>query len=327
MARLTLITGDEHLLVSRAIDDVMSTARSVDPSATKVVIDLSSGEAAAEFSNAVQPNLFGESSVLVLENLDKIDDDSLAILTDVISDTPENITLVAIHPGGVGGKAVLKLVRDAKPNEVSCTEVRKGKAVIEFMAKEFSARKRKVTPGAVDAVYESVGHDMGMLVAAISQLCADVESDPIDVEDVRQYFMGAADVSGFSIADMLWARQPTEALTGLRQSLASGDRSDVATVTAMAMGLRSMIRLAGAPRGAADAELARTVGAPPWKIKAIRGQLQRWRPGQLAGAVLRLSAADAAVKGGLRRGESLDPEQKLFAVERLVVEISAKDAE
>lgn len=327
MARLTLILGDEHLLVSRAIDEVMATARVDDPNATKVVIDLASAEAAMHFASAVQPNLFGEANVVVLENLDKIDDDALAVLTELLGDIPENVTLVAHHPGGVGGKAVLKLLREAGPEEITCTEVRKGKAVTEFMAKEFASRKRKVTADAVDAVYESVGHDMGMLVAAISQLCADVEADPIGLEDVRRYFMGAADVSGFTIADSLWARKPTEALTGLRQSLASGDRSDVATVTAMAMGLRSMIRLAGAPRGAADAELARTVGAPPWKIKAIRSQLQRWRPAQLAGAVLRLAAADAAVKGGLRRGESLDPEQKLFAVERLVVEISARESE
>lgn len=327
MSNLTLLAGDESILVSRAIDDVMRAARKQDPSTTKVVIDLAGDGAAGELANAVQPNLFGEASVVVCENLDKVDDDALAILTGVIAEQSEQITLVVVHPGGVGGKNALKAIRDAKPNEIACTEVRKGRAVIDFMAKEFTSHKRKVTADAVEAVYESVGHDMGMLVAAISQLCVDVESDPIGVDDVRTYFAGAADVSGFEIADALWARKPNDALIGLRQSLTSGDRSDVATVSALAMGLRSMIRLAGAPRGAADAELARTVGAPPWKIKTIRGQLNRWRPGQLAAAVLRLSAADAAVKGGLRRGDALDPEQKLFAVERLVVDISAREAE
>ena len=320
----TLITGDERLLVTRAIDDVVAAARKGDPDATKVVIDLALEGAAGELANAVQPNLFGGASVVVCENFDKVDDDSLAMIT---GDIGEDITLVLVHPGGVGGKAALKAVREHGVTEVACAQVRKGRATTEFMAKEFSARKRKVTADAVDAIVDSIGHDLGMLVAAVSQLCVDVESDPIDVHDVRQYFAGTADVSGFEIADSLWARKPTEALVGLRQSLAAGDRSDVATVSALAMGLRSMIRLAGAPRGAADAELARTVGAPPWKIKLIRSQLQRWRPGQLAAAVLRLSAADAAVKGGLRRGEALDPEQKLFAVERLVVEISARDPE
>ena len=321
---LILLTGDEPLLVSRAVDEAVATARSVDPDTTKVIIDLASESAAGDLANAVQPNLFGGSSVVVCENFDKVDDDALAIIS---AEHGDDITMVLVHPGGVGGKAALKLIREAGANEITCTQVRKGRAVIEFMSKEFASHKRKVTPGAVEAVYESIGHDMGMLVAAISQLCADVTSDPIDVDDVRQYFMGAADVSGFEIADSLWARKPTDALIGLRQSLSSGDRSDVATVSALAMGLRSMIRLAGAPRGAADTELARTVGAPPWKIKTIRGQLQRWRPGQLAAAVLRLAAADAAVKGGLRRGEALDPEQKLFAVERLVVEISARETE
>lgn len=327
MPPFTLLVGDESILVSRAIDDVMRAARAVDPATTKVIVDLAGEGAVGELANAVQPNLFGEASVLVCENLDRIDDDALALLLSVIAEQPDQVSIVVVHPGGVGGKKALTSVRDAKPVEVACIEVRKGRAVIEFMSKEFSSRKRKVTADAVEAMYESVGHDMGMLVAAISQLCVDVESDPIDVADVRQYFAGAADVSGFEIADALWARKPTDALVGLRRSLTAGDRSDVATVSALAMGLRSMIRLAGAPRGAADAELARTVGAPPWKIKAIRGQLQRWRPGQLAAAVLRLSAADAAVKGGLRRGDALDPEQKLFAVERLVVEISAREPE
>lgn len=324
-ASLTLITGDEPLLVSRAIDDAVETARGSDPNVSKVLIDAADDTAVDDFATAVQPSLFQEASIVIVANIDKSDDALQRALLEAIVHSSDEVHLICVHPGGVGGKALLTKIRELQPTEINCAQIRRGRAVTEFMAREFARHKRKVTPDAMEALYEAIGHDIAMLAGAISQLSADVTSDPIDVDDVRHYFIGTAEVTGFAISDSLWSRQPTEALAALRRADASGERSDVATVSALAMGVRSLIRLAGAPTGASDPDLARVVGAPPWKIKTLRGQLSKWRPGQLAAAVLRLANADAAVKGGLRRGESLSPEQKQLAVEKLVAEISARE--
>jgi DNA polymerase III subunit delta len=133
-------------------------------------------------------------------------------------------------------------------------------------------------------------------------------------------------VSGFQVSDAIWERRTEDALRSLRWTAETGDRSRIgpATVGAIASGLRGLIRYAGAPRGS-EADVARAAGVPPWKVKVLRQQLGRWRPDQLAAAVVRLSAADAAVKGGLREGENLDPVQKLLELERLVLEVTAAD--
>jgi DNA polymerase-3 subunit delta len=74
------------------------------------------------------------------------------------------------------------------------------------------------------------------------------------------------------------------------------------------------------PPGASEADIAREAGVPPWKVKVLRRQWSRWSGDQrrLAAAAVALAEADAAMKGGVGQGTSLDAEQKLLALEILV---------
>jgi DNA polymerase III delta subunit len=72
----------------------------------------------------------------------------------------------------------------------------------------------------------------------------------------------------------------------------------VLITAALAMGLRSIAKLGGAPRGLKPADLARELGMPPWKIDRVRAQLRGWDAEGIARAMNAVAAADAAVKGG-----------------------------
>ena len=165
-----------------------------------------------------------------------------------------------------------------------------------------------------------------MLASAASQLSADVDHDPITREDVAAYFEGVAEVSGFAISDAVWDRRAVDALRMLRQSMMSGDSIAVPTVSAMAIGLRQIVRVAGMSPAASEADVAREVAVPPWKVKQLRRQWAGWSGDQrrLAAAAVALADADVAAKGGLTRGSALDPEQKLLALERLVLLTGAR---
>jgi DNA polymerase-3 subunit delta len=63
-----------------------------------------------------------------------------------------------------------------------------------------------------------------------------------------------------------------------------------------------------------DADLAREVGAPPWKLRAMREQLRSWDESGLATAVRAVATADAEVKGAAADGP--------YALERMVLTIS-----
>lgn len=325
-ARVTLVVGPEEVLVERAVGDAVLAARGVAPDAERRMVDARADDAAAELAEALSPTLFGDSAVIVVQSLEQVDDATARVLRTAVAEPPEHIWLVLLHAGGAKGKAFLEELRKAGVAEVPCGEIRRGRDALDFVAKEVSRHGRTATREAVAALYDAVGHDPRMLAAAVAQLASDVETDPLGVADVAQYFDGMAEVSGFQISDAVWERRPVDALRNLRWALDTGDgaRMGPATVGAVASGLRGLVRYAGAARGAPEATVAKEVGVPPWKLRILRAQLGRWRQEDLAAAALRLAATDAAVKGGLREGENLDPGQKLLALERLVVETAAR---
>jgi DNA polymerase-3 subunit delta len=320
--RITLVVGSETLLVDRAILKVSAAARSLDPEVQRTVIPAGAESAAFEVGEATAPNLFGDGGVVVVTGIDGADEALAKALRVVIGDLPDNVFLVLTHPGGVKGKALLDDLKAAGAELVDCQPLKKGKATLDFLAREFATHRRKVTSPALIALYESIGHDLGLLAGAVSQLVSDVPASPIDVEDVHDYFAGVADVSGFSIADAVWDRKHVEALRLLRQAVLTSDagRAGPMTVSSLASGLRSFVRVGGMPPGTPQAVVAKEAGVPPWKIEALRRQWSRWSGDQrrLAASVVALADADGAMKGGVLEGSSLDPEQKLLALEVLV---------
>ncbi len=322
VGRLTLIVGTEPVLIGRTIAAVVAAARALDASAGRVEIDAADEGAGAALREALSPTLFGDSSVVVLSDVQDSDEQCAAVLRECLLDVPEESWLVVLHPGGVKGKALLEAVRAAGAVEVAAAPITRTREVLEFLEAELAAQRRRMTRPALTSLHAAIGTDLPLLVAAISQLVSDVEHDPIDEKDVARYFEGVAEVSSFAIADAVWNQQPIEALRSLRWAEESGDDARIGppTVGAVASGLRGLVAFAGAPRGLSEIEVAKAAGVPPWKVRTLREQLPRWRPELLAAAALRLAAADAAVKGGLRDGENLDPVQKMLVLERLMTD-------
>ncbi len=324
---MTLVFGPETVLAERAVDEVVAAARAVEPSAYRSVIRAGSGDLAAALADALAPNLFGESTVVVVEGLDGADEAAARLVKQACTEPVPGLWLVLLHPGGTKGKALLDHIRKAGAVEVACPALKRRRDVIGFLGQELRRESRRARPEALEALLDAVGMDLQLLVGAIRQLVRDVETDPLDIDDVHRYFGGVADVSGFAISDAVWERRTVDALADLRWAAESGDRGRLgpATVGAMTTGLRGLVRYAGASKAQPEAALAAAAGVPPWKLRSLQAQLRRWRPEQIVAATKRLAQADAAVKGGLREGEQLDPTQKLWALERLVVELSDRD--
>ena len=327
-ARITLARGGEQALVDRAVTGAVTAIRKSSPGADRVVVDASSEDAANDLRYACAPTLFGEDVIVIVSALQSADESFLPVLQEVLTDQPDNVWLIAHHDGSAGGKRFLEALRAASAEEVECLAIKKGKRAIEVITKEFARHRRRATSDAINVLYESVGHDMPMLFAAVSQLASDVPDDPITEEHVRSYFAGVADVAGWQIAEHVWNRLPAQALESVRHAAATGNDSSVGvmSVLAMASGLRDIIRVGGMGPGASEADIARELGLPPWKVGNLKRQWSRWSGDQrrLAAALVELADAEALMKGGLERGRSLEVEQKLYVLEKLVVETAAK---
>jgi len=320
--RITIAVGSETVLVDRVKVNLTAAVTKEVPDITRILVDASHDEASANIAQACAPTLFGEDVLVVIEGIDALSDDGVESLKAVLADLPENVWLLLTHPGGVKRKPLIDAAVKAGGEKIECKELKRGQDTTSFLTKEVTRRKRKMTSAALNLLVESFGQDLPALTNAIGQLCSDVEVDPIDEVHIRAYFEGTAPISGYAISDALWDKKTAEAIKLLRQSTLESDpgRVGVTTVTALASGLRSMILVGGSAPGASDNDVAREAGLPPWKVKTLRRQWSRWSGDQrkLASLVVALADADPAMKGGITIGSALDPEQKLFELEKLV---------
>ena len=77
---------------------------------------------------------------------------------------------------------------------------------------------------------------------------------------------------------------------------------------------RSLARYLGAPRGARDADLARDLGVPPWKVRTVRDQSRSWSADGHRRRRARGGHADADIKGQAHDAS--------YTLERLVLTVA-----
>jgi DNA polymerase-3 subunit delta len=310
-------------LAERAVSRVVTAVRAVDPGVDVRELDIAD-LADGALAELVSPSLFGERRVLVVRGADRsgaADDDgdsaadgALGSLIAYVKDPAEDVHLVVVHKGVSKGRGLLNAAKKAGAPEIPCAAVKRPGERISFVTQECRGHGRTITAPAAEQLIESIGGDLRALAAAALQLTADAPgTGPIDIDDVRQYYSGRADATGFQVSDLVLEGRTAEALSRLRWALSTGV-DPVPLVSALAIGLRSLALVASAPRGLRPAELASQLGMPDWKIRNVRGQLPGWRPDGVALAIQAVADADAEVKGG-----GADP---AYAVERCVLRIA-----
>lgn len=318
--KLFLAVGKESVLVSRVIESVINLAKQADPNFIRQEIMADQDEAAGDFANAMSPSLFGELTVLIIIGVDSATDQLAEQITGQLAQVPDHIKLIFTHPGGIKGKRLLESIRKAGAIEANCSEL-KSKDLEAAVVAEFKKHGRKATSSAIAQLQTSVGTGLGELLSAVSQLCTDIETDLIDEEHVRTYYSGVSDVMGWTLSDAMWNAQPLEVLEQLRWAVQSDSAATVPAIMAISNGLRALVKYAGAPAGLAENELASLVGVPPWKLRLLRNQKNRWTPEQLATAARLLAQADRASKGtsydsGIPGGKSLESVQSNYKIEK-----------
>jgi DNA polymerase-3 subunit delta len=321
-ARLTLLVGSEEFLVARAVARAIAGARGIDPGVERRDVDAAEPSAVGALQTAMSPSLFGEAAVVVVTGLADAPDPVHDALLAGLADLADGTWVVAQHAGSRNKRALDALRAAPVPGgvvEVPCAEVKRGRPMRDLLEAEARASGRRLTTDGADALVLALGSDVSLLVGALEQLMADEPEDPIDAAVVTATFAGVAEVSGFQLADAVWEGRGLLALQRLRWGMASQTVSGPGAVGSLASGLRAMVRVLGTPRGMAEADVARIAGVPPFKVRALRAAVSGWETAQLADAAVALAEVDAQVKGGLRPGESLEPAQKVHALEAFLM--------
>ena len=308
---LTLVVGDEDLLVGRAVGAVVQAARVLDPQ-TDVrdvqAADLQPGD----LPELLSPSLFGDRRVLVVRAAQDLDKQVAAELASYAANPLEEISVVVCHVGGAKGKALLATLVGAGAGRVEAPKMTKLGARRDFLREELRGGGRPVTEGAVTALLDAVGSDLRELCSAAGQLLADT-TGPIDEEVVGRYHRGRADLTGFTVADKAVEGDLAGALELTRYGQATG-LAPVLVTSALAGALRSIALVASSGHAPA-AQVASQLGMPPWKVDKTRKQSRGWMPEGLSTALRAVAVADGEVKGGAA--------DQQYAVERALLAVVA----
>jgi len=296
--------------VGRAIGAISAAARRQDP--TVVESERAGGEIQGpELHELVGPSLFGDARLVVIRSAHDVKVAALAILRPYLETPAEGTTIVLHHAGGAKGKAVLDCARKARALEIGCAKLSRAEERIDFVRAEVRRAGGTIAPDAVAALVDAVGSDLRELAAVSGQLVSD-SGGHIDVELVRAYHRGRAEVTGFAVSDLAVVGNAGGALEALRFALSVGV-PQVVIADALADGIRTIARVASAGRGD-PYSLAPKLGMPPWKVKRAQAQSRGWSEPGVRRALGVVADLNADVKGA-----AADPD---YALERAVRQLA-----
>ncbi|ASU83059.1 DNA polymerase III subunit delta [Nocardiopsis gilva YIM 90087] len=309
---ITVVVGDEELLVDRAVAELVASVRADDPDVD--VHDLVPSQVTAgKLVECTSPSLFGERRIVVLRSAQDLTKDLATEVTGYLKAPADDVIMVLVHAGGAKGKALLEAAVKAGGKRINCPKPTKANERLQFIKGEFSRAGRQITADAAQSLLDAIGNDLRELAAACTQLVADTEGR-VDAAAVARYHTGKAEASGFTVADRAVEGRLPEALEQLRWSLAVGT-APVLINSALAGAVRGLAVAAQPPRGMSEADLAKRAKVPPWKLKTLRQQARGWSPQGVARAMEVIAETDALIKGAGR-----DP---AYALERAVIEIAS----
>ena len=308
---VVLVIGSETLLAERAVAAAVARIRAEEAS-----VELSTTEAVRldagtliEISGA---SLFATRRAVVITDLGELPADLGDQVAELAADPGEDLALVLAHRGPPKGRGLLDRLRKLATETVDCVPPKPWE-LPQFVTAEAKRARGTIDADAARFLVEAVGHDLRSLAAAVSQLLADAEESHVTLEEVRRYFGGRSEVTSFAVADAVLSGKTGLAMEQLRWAMSTGV-PPVLVTSALATGIRGLGKLIAAPGGLRDADLAREVGVPPWKLKSMRPQARNWDQRGLAQALQVVAVADAEIKGAADDAE--------FALECAVLAVS-----
>ena len=301
IAGVSVVVGEEELLVERAVARLVEAARPADDVRHVQAAGLRPGELAS----LTAPSLFGGGCVIVVHGIADAAKNVADEIASLAGDPPPETVLVLTHTGGAKGKALLTALGKRGARTIECPKVTRMGERMQFIRAEFRQAGRTIEESGLRALLDALGNDLRELAAAASQLAADT-TGVVNQAVVARYYRGRAEASGFTVADRAVEGRLGEALELLRWALAVGV-SPVLITSGLAQGVRLLGRVGSAPKGQPDAAVAAEAGMPPWKVDRVRQQLRGWTPEGVARALAVVARGDAQVKGeGTSAGYALE---------------------
>ena len=317
---VTLVVGGDDYLNNLNARTLREKIQKNAPDAEIIELDASSADKYA-FDEAVGPSLFGDGTIVIINDLQSADESLVEALEKFCQQAQNNENnfdesslswVIARHEGGLKGKSIVTRLTKAGAQTITVPDLKKDDAKLNFVMSIFDRHNRSVEPQAAQRLVAVLGGKTGELAALCSQLCFDYDDNPITLNIVDRYLIADPQVTGFFVADKAVTGHLGSAVLSARTAVAQGV-DPIALIGALASKVR-LIALAMAVRnGTISSAEAK---ANPWAMKMAMRQLAGWSSAGVSKSLQALAWADEQCKGG-----SSDAN---YALEKCIMIIASK---
>ena len=261
-----------------------------------------------------------------------VGDGRLVVVEDAEKWKAADVKEVAAYLGAPAPATVLALVATdlksdaalikavAKLGEVLAYDVTKRK-LPEWVAEQFSRLGTKADADACRALVDVVGDDLEELSSEIEKLATYAAGEPVTTRVVEDLAAGNAETSIFALTDS-WGRRDVAGVLKAAERIM--DRSARPRSGELMRIIASLVNHVGrvrrcqglAEQGARARDVAGQLKMHPFVAEKAFAQAANFSAEELADAVVRLAALDAAAKGGSRLPADLELERTLIAITR-----------
>ncbi|MFP1715400.1 DNA polymerase III subunit delta [Gardnerella leopoldii] len=302
---VTLVVGGDAYLNELNARNVREKVQKSAPDAEIIELDASTADQYA-FDEAVGPSLFGDGTIVIINNLQQADESLVDAIENFCkqaqnSENSENnfvdssaTWVIARHEGGLKGKSIITRLTKAGANTITVPDLKKDDAKLNFVMSIFERHNRSVEPQTAQRLVSVLGSKTGELAALCSQLCFDYDDNPITLDIVDRYLIADPQVTGFFVADKAVAGHAGSAVLAARTAIAQGVDA-IALIGALAAKVR-VIALAMAIRNGTISSAEAKVN--PWALKMAMRQLAGWNSAGVSKCLQSLAWADEQCKGG-----------------------------
>ena len=302
---VTLVVGGDAYLNELNARNVREKVQKSAPDAEIIELDVSTADQYA-FDEAVGPSLFGDGTIVIINNLQQADESLVDAIENFCkqaqnSENSENnfvdssaTWVIARHEGGLKGKSIITRLTKAGANTITVPDLKKDDAKLNFVMSIFERHNRSVEPQAAQRLVSVLGSKTGELAALCSQLCFDYDDNPITLDIVDRYLIADPQVTGFFVADKAVAGHAGSAVLAARTAITQGVDA-IALIGALAAKVR-VIALAMAIRNGTISSAEAKVN--PWALKMAMRQLAGWNSAGVSKCLQSLAWADEQCKGG-----------------------------
>jgi DNA polymerase-3 subunit delta len=290
-----LIYGTEPLLLERAekrLRDRLAAVADLDFN-----LDVFDGAAstADDVLNAANTMPFmSERRLVIVRDVDKFDAASTDAITAYAKDPAPFTCLVLVATKVAKNTKLYKAVAGSGVTfEYAAPKRSEYASEVVRLLRE---RGRQIPLGAAQKLVDIVGRDLRRLDLEADKLIAFVaDGQPVTEADVIAVASASGDPSVFELTDAIGDRDTTRALRILRRLIASetplGIHAMVARHTRAMIGARAL-----AARGMGPDAMAPEIGMPPWQVRNVVRQAERYSPAELSTALRGLAAAEEEMK-------------------------------